>query len=172
MKLIVWSIVLVLLPVATACIPGPYPVDIFQEMHYTATQRRDEPNRAAPPPDSVPVTGRQPRLSFAEAAQLTNPVAGGATAPGEELVRTNCAVCHGQAGNGQPAPLIAPYFHNNPAAPVAPPAFNSARVRSRTDGQLYWIISYGLGNMPSFRSELNSDEIWSIVTYIHQVSGS
>jgi mono/diheme cytochrome c family protein len=55
---------------------------------------------------------------------------------------------------------------------VAPPAFGSARIRSRTDGQLYWIISYGLGNMPAFRSELNPNEIWSIVTYIRQVPAS
>ena len=38
----------------TACMPGPYPLDVFQEMHYTQVQRRDEPNRAPPPPDSVP----------------------------------------------------------------------------------------------------------------------
>jgi mono/diheme cytochrome c family protein len=160
------------MPIVGACIPGPYPVDIFQEMHYTATQRREEPNRAAPPVDSVPVTGREPRMSFSEAAQLVNPVSDAAASTGEQLVRTNCEICHGQAGNGQPAPLMAPYFQNNPAAPVAPPPFDSARVRSRTDGQLYWIIRNGLGNMPAFGQELNADEMWAIVTYIRGRAGS
>lgn len=172
MNRIAWGIALAALTIASACTPGPYPVDFFQEMHYTATQRREEPNRAAPPPDSVPVTGRQPRLSFADAAQLRNPTAGAATAPDEQLVHTNCEVCHGQRGDGQPANLIAHYFHDNPAAPVAPPAFSSARIRSRSDGQLYWIISYGLGNMPAFHSRLTSDEIWSIVTYVRTQSSS
>jgi len=50
-------------------------------------------------------------------------------------------------------------------------AFSSARVRSRTDGQLYWIISHGLGNMPAFQSELTSDQLWSVVTFIRSQAG-
>ena len=75
------------------------------------------------------------------------------------------------AGNGQPSLLLAPYFQNNPSAPVAPVAFGSARVRNRTDGQLYWIIDRGLGNMPAFGGRLSSDDVWAVVAYVRQQAG-
>lgn len=166
------SLILLLLAV-TGCMPGPYPVDAFQEMHYTQVQRRDEPNRAAPPPDSVPTSGRPPRMSFAQASQLSSPLPPGAAtfARGRQLADVSCAVCHGPAGEGQPASLLAPYFQNNPSAPVAPVAFASARVRDRTDGQLYWIIDRGLGNMPAFQGRLTSDEVWAVVAFVRQQAG-
>ena len=51
---------------------------------------------------------------------------------------------------------------------VAPVAFTAARVRNRTDGQLYWIIDHGLGNMPAFNGRLTSDELWSVVAFVRQ----
>lgn len=163
------SLSLVLLA-SFGCTPGPYPVDAFQEMHYTQVQRRDEPNRAPSPPDSVPVSGRPPRMSFAQASQLSNPLSADAAtlANGRQLADANCSVCHGPDGNGQPSSLLARYYRDNPSAPVAPVAFTAARVRNRTDGQLYWIIDHGLGNMPAFNGRLTSDELWSVVAFVRQ----
>ncbi len=163
------SLILVLLA-SVACTPGPYPLDVFQEMHYTQVQRRDEPNRAPSPLDSVPVSGRPPRLSFAQASQLSNPMSADVAtlAHGRQLADTNCSVCHGPDGNGQPSSLLARYYGDNPAAAIAPVAFTSDRVRNRTDGQLYWIIDHGLGNMPAFNGRLTPDELWSVVAFVRQ----
>ena len=172
-----WPIVSVLsggVLLVTAYTPGPYPLDIFQEMHYTAVQRREEPNRAPPPVDSVPRSGATPRLSFVQAAQRSNPLANDphASKRGEQLVRVNCAVCHGPGGSGHPDDVLARYYANNPAAPIAPPAFESQRVRSRTDGQLYWIVAHGLGNMPAFQGLLTADDLWAIVSFVRQQASS
>lgn len=67
------SVVLALLA-CSGCSPGPYPFDVFQEMHYTQVQRREEPNRAPLPGDSVPTTGRPPQQSFLDAGALTSPL--------------------------------------------------------------------------------------------------
>jgi len=53
-----------------------------------------------------------------------------------------------------------------------PPAdFTSARVRSRTDGQLYWLITHGIGNMPNFASILSDDERWAMVNVVRAAQG-
>jgi hypothetical protein len=52
---------------------------------------------------------------------------------------------------------------------VTPVAFNSERIRARTDGQLYWLITYGIGNMPAFQTVLSQRDVWTLV---HAATGS
>ena len=51
-------------------------------------------------------------------------------------------------------------------ATVPPTDLASARVRARTDGQLWWIVRHGLGNMPPFNALLTDQEIWHTVLLI------
>jgi mono/diheme cytochrome c family protein len=152
-----------------ACNPGAYPVDIFKEMHYQPSQRRLEPERLAPPDDAVPVTGGQPDYTFDEAASLVNPTGADAQslARGREVYRVNCAACHGMDGHARTP--VADRFRS--AGAVAPVDFTSARVRARTDGQLYWIVTNGLGNMPPFRHLLTGDDVWLAVRVIRGFQG-
>jgi mono/diheme cytochrome c family protein len=105
-------------------------------------------------------------MSFDDARSLPNPVAASnATVQhARELARVNCAACHGAAGDGQGP--VAGYF-----SPVRPVDFRSERVRNRTDGELFWIIANGLGNMPAFRDLLSEQDLWSVVLYVRQVEG-
>ncbi|MDQ6673988.1 MAG: cytochrome c [Chloroflexota bacterium] len=148
---------------AAGCGPTTYPADVFPEMHYQPSDRRLEPPREAPPEDAVPVTGSTPRLSFDDATPLTNPVP--ATPQSLEraqaLQHVNCAACHGPDGHGQGP--VAAYF-----SPVPPVDFRSDRVRNRTDGQLFWIIANGLGNMPAFRDLLSEQDLWTVVLFVRQ----
>jgi mono/diheme cytochrome c family protein len=145
------------------CGPTTYPADVFPEMHYQPSERRLQPPREAPPEDAVPVTGSMPHLSIEDATPLANPVA---NTPqmlqrAQELERVNCAACHGADGHGQgPVPS---YF-----SPVRPVDFGSDRVRNRTDGQLFWIIANGLGNMPAFRDLLSEEDLWTVVLFVRQ----
>jgi mono/diheme cytochrome c family protein len=150
----------------TACTPGAYPLDFFNEMHYQPSQRREEPERLAPPPDAVPVTGARAPVSFDQASSLQNPVT---STPqnvdrAHAVYRVNCAACHGRSGNGQG--VVAGYFRV--VGFVAPVAFNSERVRGRSDGQLYWLITYGIGNMPAFKALLNDQDVWTVLLAIHE----
>jgi cytochrome c len=159
-----WAAVLVLLMVA--CGPTTYPADVFPEMHYQPTARRLEPPREAPPEDAVPVTGSMPHRSFDDATPLTNPVANTPAnlEHARELARLNCAACHGADGHGQGP--VAGYF-----SPVAPVDFRSDRVQRRTDGQLFWIVANGLGNMPAFRDLLSEQDVWTVLLFVRQAGG-
>jgi mono/diheme cytochrome c family protein len=91
-----------------------------------------------------------------------NPFAGGEeyVSSGRELFDSNCAVCHGLNGQGD-TPIGKNLF---------PPAANltSKKTKSKTDGEIYWIIESGLSfvGMPAFKSQLSDKQIWQMVTYI------
>jgi mono/diheme cytochrome c family protein len=55
---------------------------------------------------------------------------------------------------------------------VPPVDFASQRVRSRTDGQLFWIVANGLGNMPAFRALLTEHELWTVIHFVRQAGGA
>ena len=46
-----------LLLLITACGRGSYPIELFSEMHYTQSYKAGEPDRLAPPSESVPWVG-------------------------------------------------------------------------------------------------------------------
>jgi mono/diheme cytochrome c family protein len=125
--------------------------------------------RLAPPPDAVAVTGARAPVTFEQAALLQSPVT--RTPQDVErahaVYRVNCAACHGQNGDGQS--LISTYF--SAVGFVGPVAFNSPRVRGRSDGQLYWLITYGIGNMPAFKDLLADQDIWRVLLAIHEFEG-
>lgn len=153
--------------VLTACGPTTYPADIFPEMHYSPAVRRLQPERAAPPADAVPVNGSTPSMSFDSASALRNPVSRtpDVLQHAAELERVNCSACHGLSGNGDGP--VASYF-----SPVRPVNFASPRVASRTDGQLFWIVANGLGNMPAFHDLLSEQDLWAVVLFIRQAQQS
>jgi mono/diheme cytochrome c family protein len=156
--------VLALAGAVTACTPGAYSLDLFREMHYQESQRLQEPNRLAPPPGAVPITGRSPSLTYDQARSATNPVPASAQSreQAKKLFEVNCAVCHGPNADGKS--LVADRFA---AAGVVPPVdFRSQRVRNRTDGELYWLVTNGIGNMPAFGDLLTDDQRWMLVQYI------
>lgn len=163
LRIVLW---LVLMLVVVACGPTTYPADVFPEMHYQPSDRRQQPPREAPPPDAVPVTGSTPHLSFDEATALANPVAATPEVMqhAQDIARVNCAPCHGISGRGDGP--VAAYF-----SPVRPVDFSSERVRARTEGQLFWLIGNGIGNMPAFRDLLSERDLWTVVLYVRQVAG-
>lgn len=152
----------------TACYPGVYAVDVFPEMHYQPSYRPYEPPRLSAADSAVPITGKpiEP-ADFGAATELSNPVPPSleTSQRAETLFRVNCLPCHGPEGRGDGR--IAQYFQS---AQLPPPVdFASVRARSRSDGQLYFIIANGLGNMPSFGRLLTPDERWHLVYFIRGV---
>lgn len=167
-RLAALGLLLAVVAMGAACRPGPYPIDVLPEMHYQVSQRLLEPDRLLPPPDSVPTTGRRVPITFDQAAALTNPVPGPqGLERGRQVFAINCAACHGTDGRGQS--VVAEHFKARGFVP--PVDFSSARAQNRTDGQLYWIIVNGMGNMPPFGDLLQDDEIWSTVYAIREVQG-
>ena len=153
------------------CNTGAYPLDIFPEMHYQPSHRPLEPERLTPPDGAVPVTGAPPTLTYAQAESLANPVprTSESLERARRVYQINCATCHGAAGDGR-GPMAA-YYARSPAAVVPPVDLAAPRVRARTDGQLWWIIGRGLGNMPPYEDLLSDEEIWLMVLFTREVQG-
>ncbi len=145
---------------------GSYPIDIFQEMHYNQSFKSQEPPRLYPPPDSVPVTGKElplPALKT-DAQGLENPV--GFTSAAQEqagvLYHINCAVCHGPTSQGDS--FVGQQFVNHGA--TEPPSFASERIQLLTDGEAFWSITRGFGFMPTFGALLKPEQRWLLVHLI------
>jgi mono/diheme cytochrome c family protein len=153
----------------TACTPGQYPVDYFREMHYQQSHRLLQSDRLAPPPGAVPITGSRASLSWEQAGTMQSPVGGSAQRQeqAQQLFKVNCAMCHG--GDGRGTGMIAERFAANSANP--PADLTSGRVRARSDGQLYWIVTNGIGNMPPFGDLLTDDQRWTVVQAIRGMQG-
>lgn len=82
----------------------------------------------------------------------------------ERLYLVNCGICHGAKldGNG-------PLWNNGdgpyPAAPknlVADPV-----VSKMPDGQLFYSITYGKGQMGSYASQLSTKQRWMVIHYLN-----
>ena len=83
---------------------------------------------------------------------------------GKEAFSHYCAACHGLDGQNTGVP-----FADRMSPPV--PLLTSKEVQAYTDGQLKWVIDYGIrpSGMPGSKETLGNDEIWSIVTYLRHL---
>lgn len=97
-----------------------------------------------------------------EAAAVLNPFADDeeSLAAGAALYATNCAICHGETGEG-----------DGPAAAgleMAPSDLHEGHVQENTDGALYYIISHGKPEtpMPAWEDVLDEDQRWHVVNFL------
>jgi mono/diheme cytochrome c family protein len=85
-------------------------------------------------------------------------------ADGKAAFSHYCVACHGLDGQNTGVP-----FADRMSPPV--PSLAGKEVQSYTDGQLKWIIDYGIwpSGMPGSKDTLSDDEIWSIVLYLRHL---
>jgi mono/diheme cytochrome c family protein len=85
-------------------------------------------------------------------------------ADGKEAFSHYCVACHGNDGQNTGVP-----FADRMSPPVPP--LTSPDVQSYSDGQLKWVIDYGIwpSGMPGAKGILSDDEIWSIVSYLRHL---
>jgi mono/diheme cytochrome c family protein len=85
-------------------------------------------------------------------------------ADGKEAFSHYCVACHGMDGQNTGVP-----FAGHISPPI--PSLASADVQSYTDGQLKWILDYGIypSGMPGSKGTLSDDELWSIVVFLRHL---
>lgn len=85
---------------------------------------------------------------------------GRAVEAGRTAYTGSCAMCHGVDGKGNGVFGKATYPNATD--------LTTGNAKTMSDSQLYWIISNGLSftGMPAFSGQYNSQDIWSIVSYI------
>jgi cytochrome c5 len=74
---------------------------------------------------------------------------------GRTIYENNCKACHGTPGMNNYQPLSP-----EPGDPA------NQKFQKNTDGELYYKISEGRGQMLSFKNTLTPEEIWNVVSYI------
>jgi mono/diheme cytochrome c family protein len=128
-------------------------------------QRADVPRNTVP--GTVPITGGEADwsaewsvLNTTNVDKLVNPLAGQpASAAGDTLFHTFCAVCHGQTGAGD----------GKVGVQMAALPLITDRARALSDGYLYSIIRYGRGVMPKYGDKVRGEKRWEIVNYVRQL---
>ena len=97
-----------------------------------------------------------------DAAAVPNPFVGdeGSVAAGAVLYATNCAICHGETGEGD-GPVAS-------SLEMPPSDLHASHVQMNTDGALFYIISHGKPDtpMPAWDNVLDEDERWNVVNFL------
>jgi mono/diheme cytochrome c family protein len=118
-----------------------------------------------PPAGAVPITGGEVDYEMGEAADIENPFDANAEL-GAEVYRLNCVQCHGPdaEGDGIMAEIYFPAYEAD-----VPPNLREA-TGDRADGEIFWIVTNGLGEyMPAFRMLLTEEERWALVDHLREI---
>ena len=99
----------------------------------------------------------------AAGAELHNPLPKNDAnlAEGEALYGKFCVHCHGAGGEADG--LVAAKLSG------PPPSYKSAALMVLPEGKMFHSITYGKGIMGSHASQVNMDERWKIIMYIHKL---
>jgi len=94
-----------------------------------------------------------------EAANQSNPVKPSpeSLARGKKIYGYDCAVCHGKDGDGK----------GDMTDMKGIPDFTDPAVqKSHTDGEWFYIIQKGKGEMPPEGDRAKSEDLWNLVNYV------
>jgi mono/diheme cytochrome c family protein len=84
---------------------------------------------------------------------------------GKKLFTVNCAICHGEKGDGQGHLVQINKF-------PPPPTFLAEPLLSKPDGQRYHTVMFGKGLMGSYASQLDHRERWLVLSYVKTLQGT
>lgn len=82
-------------------------------------------------------------------------------ARGKVTYETYCAVCHGPAGAGDGTVAKRGF--------PAPPSLLAEKALALRDGQIFHILTYGQGNMPSYAAQVARDDRWKAVLWVREL---
>ncbi|MCS3798351.1 c-type cytochrome [Niastella sp. OAS944] len=116
----------------------------------------DKPGDTANYAQSVHVTNPLPAL---DAVQMKE---------AERLYLVNCGICHGTAldGNG-------PLYNggNGPFSAAPANLAGNAKYVNMPEGQMFYSVTYGKGQMGSYASQLSTTQRWQIIHYVKSKQG-
>jgi mono/diheme cytochrome c family protein len=149
-------------------------IELIQDMMESPAIKPQEYDSASPnnsgmrlPPEGTQPQGFTP-YKYANdpiaAKKNINPIAGQNTDEilnvGLKFYVTQCALCHGEKGEGGEQLSIAQKMA------LKPPSLLSDKIRAWTDGEIYHVITAGQGVMGPYASHIPQKYRWQVVNYI------
>ncbi len=100
-----------------------------------------------------------------DAARRENPVkpTEESLARGKKQYGYDCLMCHGKTGDGKGDVAADMKLKMNDET-------NPATLKDRTDGELFYIIQKGKGDMPPEGSRVKDETIWDMVNYVRSLA--
>ncbi|MGH9731957.1 MAG: c-type cytochrome [Candidatus Acidiferrales bacterium] len=135
-------------------------------------QQSSKPSQAASPAQQTEKPAAQTDKSAAPAfvippdvAKQVNPVkpTAASIADGKQMYGYDCAMCHGADGSGK----------GDLAADMKltlKDYRDAAALKDVTDGEMFYIIQKGKGDMPSEGDRQKPEGVWNLVNYIRSLS--
>jgi mono/diheme cytochrome c family protein len=78
---------------------------------------------------------------------------------GKSAYERVCANCHGPDGRAKTA-----------VTKVKPTNLADHRMDTMKDGEIYWVVTHGIGKaMPAFKTQLSEVERWQVVAYVREL---
>ena len=118
--------------------------------------------QSQPPPKTAPIV---PYTIPPDAVRQPNPVkpTSESIAQGKKWYGYDCAMCHGKDGDGKGEVGADMKLKVSDLA-------DPATLKDRTDGELFYVIKNGKGDMPPEGTRLKSDELWNLVNYVRTLT--
>jgi mono/diheme cytochrome c family protein len=104
--------------------------------------------------------GKKPWPAPAAAASKANPQKGAESiSNGKTLFAKNCQSCHGKKGMGDGTKAA--------QLKTEPGDFSTSAFQSQSDGAIFYKISEGRDDMPSFKKKMpEANDMWDLVNYV------
>ena len=104
--------------------------------------------------------GKKPWNAPAASASKANPQKGHESiSNGKVLFAKHCQSCHGKSGMGDGTKAS--------ELKTEPGDFSKAAFQSQSDGAIFYKISEGRDDMPSFKKKMSdANDIWDVVNYV------
>ena len=118
-----------------------------------------------PPKAEIAVATWLLRQSVPAAARaLVNPLGRDPAdiAAGQDVFRRKCEICHGYDGGGKTEIGAGVY--------PRPPALRAMDIQALTDGEMFYIIQKGEGDMTGEGDRQKPEEIWNMINYVRSLS--
>jgi mono/diheme cytochrome c family protein len=88
-------------------------------------------------------------------------------ADGKLLFAHYCSPCHGLSGQGDG--LVVAHGYPPPPSYSKGQSSRGGAMKDLTDGKIYHTITYGVNAMGSYASQLNPEERWKVIMYVHHL---
>jgi mono/diheme cytochrome c family protein len=123
--------------------------------------------QATPTTPAAPAAGQSQSKIPAEYVGKTNPVKATpeSQARARKMYGWDCAMCHGDNGDGKGDVAIEQKLTMRDYR-------DANSLKTLSDGEIFYIIQTGRGQMPSEGDRAKPDEIWNLVIYIRGLSGT